>query len=192
MNRSPCFLPCKGIILFRIMYAFKPFFKFRDRKGLVKIEALCHLAVVGGQKIDLPGSFDSLCDTLQSQLLRHGNDMPEHHTSPGQSGFICLRQEALVHLQHIPRDLLDELQRRIPDAEIKQAMSCPTLSQGISDQPRSQARWLSAYRGLFAGGCAPELWSLHTHCCKHHLKINKKFKRCLLRFLYRSAIMKMD
>ena len=78
------------------MNAFKPFFKFFNRQRLVKIEALCHLAVVGGQKIDLPGSFDSLCDTLQSQLLRHGNDMPEHDTSPGQFGFVCLRQEALV------------------------------------------------------------------------------------------------
>ncbi len=81
-----------------------------DVHGLIEEKSLCHFAVVLGEKLELFHSLHALGHALQSHLLGHSNDVIEKDPVLPYILRAAGREEAFVQFQHVPRDLLDEIQ----------------------------------------------------------------------------------
>ena len=84
-------------------------FKLIDRQWLVKQEALCYVALVLLQYLDLFLSFYSLGDTFKSQFICHGDNVTEHYITNHVLIVFVLRKEVSVNLYNVPRYLFYEI-----------------------------------------------------------------------------------
>ena len=77
-----CIIPSVLIyVLYRITFFIQPFFKFLQRKRFVKEIALCKLAVVLTEELQLCRSLNALYDTFKTDLLSHSHNVLEHYAS---------------------------------------------------------------------------------------------------------------
>ena len=58
------------------MQVIEPLFKFVNRQGLVKIEALCEITLALQKQLDLRFGFHALYEAFQTKILRHRDYMP--------------------------------------------------------------------------------------------------------------------
>ena len=96
----------------------QPLFKFLNGQRAVKKEALCLLAVVILQGLELRRGLNALDDTLQPHLLGHSHNVAEHYAADAAAFLVIQREEGAVHLKHVPGNDTDKVQGRISHSEV--------------------------------------------------------------------------
>ena len=119
--------------LFPVVMSSQAAFKIRYRQRSVKIIALCDIAAVRLQQLDLLPCLNALRNTFKPHSLCHCHNVLEHHRFLVVKLVLIERKEALVHLEHIPRDILYQCKRGIADTEIVHRGRYPGSLQSADD-----------------------------------------------------------
>ena len=102
-----CIIPSVLIyVLYRITFFIQPFFKFLQRKRFVKEIALCKLAVVLTEELQLCRSLNALYDTFKTYFLCNRNNVPEHYFLFEVILFACFGEKTFVYFENVPRNIL--------------------------------------------------------------------------------------
>ena len=122
-------------IIHRILQAF---LELLHRHRPVKEKSLRDVAMIFPQDHHLLLGLDTLCHALQTDLSGHGNDVLVHHVVLADDLLVIRRQEGLVDLQHLPRDILQKSQGRVAHSEVVDRRRNPGLMK--SGNHASQVR----------------------------------------------------
>ena len=96
----------------------QPFLEFRIWKRLIEVVALRERTAVASQHIYLILCLYALGDALQSELLRHCDEVLEHDAAGAVRIIRVGREKAPVELQHVPRYVAYKVQRELSYSEV--------------------------------------------------------------------------